>query len=408
MKLEDLKDKKILILGYGREGKATEQYLKYHLPEAKIGIADQTLDKDYLETQKDYDIAIKTPGIPKSLVMIPYTSATNIFFGNVKGTVIGVTGSKGKSTTASLIHHILQKAGKKTHLVGNIGNPMLSELQSSNDPDDIFVCELSSYQTEDLEYSPHISVITSLFPEHMDYHGSIEEYYNAKRRLLAHVTADDYFVYNPKYKLLQSWAESLSCKLITIGFDESTKKISLLGEHNKENASLAAAVARILGIENSVIESTISTFQSLPHRLQLVGTFRNITFYDDAISTAPEAAIAAIQSLSPIGTLMLGGEDRGFDFNELADLILQYKIPNLVLFPTSGAIIEGILKKKTSSPPNMLNTTSMKEAVQFAYDQSPAGSICILSTASPSYSLWKNFEEKGAEFQKFVSEIAYT
>lgn len=405
MKLEELRGKKLLILGYGTEGKATEQYLKAMIPDTEIGIADQSINKDYLSMQKDYDLAIKTPGIKKSLVTIPYTTATNIFFANVKGTTIGVTGSKGKSTTASLIHHILKSAGKKSHLAGNIGQPLLAELLTSNNPEDIFVCELSSYQTEDLQYSPHISVITSIFPEHMDYHGSVEQYYSSKKNLLSHAKAEDYFIYNPKYKLLKEWAKDFVGTSIDAAGSYPLQNSQLIGEHNAENAHLASSVGELYKIDKTVVESAIQTFKPLAHRLEYIGTFKNIKFYDDAISTAPEATIAAIKTLSPVGTLFLGGEDRGYDFNELVDLILKNGISNLVLFPTSGEKIEMLLREKSPSI-NILKTSSMKEAVEFAYKNTPSGSICLLSTASPSYSLWKNFEEKGNEFQKWVNELS--
>ncbi len=405
MLLEDLKNKKILILGYGTEGKATEQYLKRNIPNTIVDIADQNIDENYLLKQKNYDLVIKTPGIQKSLVTIPYTTATNIFFANAVVQTVAVTGSKGKSTTASLIHHILKSSGKKSHLAGNIGNPLLSELLDSNNPDDIFVCELSSYQTEDLHYSPHISVITSLFPEHMDYHGGVIEYYKAKRRLIEHAGADDYFIYNPKYELLRTWAANAKCHTATMRAGLVLKSINLLGAHNRDNALLAASVCSIIGIADEDIINSIASFNSLPHRLEHVGTFHTIQFYDDAISTAPESTIEAIKALSPIGTLFLGGEDRGYDFTALVKIIIEYKIPNLVLFPESGEKIERLLKENTPSLPNMYKTASMRDAVEFAYKNSPQGSICLLSNASPSYSLWKNFEVKGAEFQKYIKEL---
>lgn len=400
MKLQDFRNKKILILGYGKEGRATEQYLKTKIPDIEIGIADKSLDPDYLQKQNDYDLAIKTPGIQKSVVTIPYTTATNIFFANVDAVTIGVTGSKGKSTTASLIAHILKKAGKKVHLVGNIGNPMLSELLKSYTSDDIFVCELSSYQCEDLHYSPHISVITSLFPEHMNYHGSVASYYNAKRNIIVHASEHDYFIYNPKYKLLSEWAHEAKCKSLPFKiFSSSDHK--LLGAHNKENINGAYTVASLMDIPPDIIQSAISSFKPLPHRLEYVGAFRGILFYDDAISTAPESAIAAIETLENIGTIILGGEDRGFDFQSLVHLLSKRTIPNIVLFPKSGEKIKELILK-TPYNPTILETSSMEHAVKFAYENTPAGSICILSTASPSYTIWKNFEEKGNEFQKYV------
>ncbi len=406
MKLAELRNKKVLILGYGREGKATEAYLKAKLPECIVGVADKIFDKDYLNKQKDYDIAIKTPGIPRSFISIPYTTATNIFFGNVNAYTIGVTGSKGKSTTSSLIHHILQTAGRRTHLVGNIGNPMLNEALEPYDKEDIFVCELSSYQTEDLQYSPHISVITSLFPEHMNYHGDIPTYYEAKKRIFSHSTADDYLIYNPNYDALKKWAENAICKAVPYDNTFSLGEVSLLGEHNRENARGAATVARILGISDDIIRDAISTFKPLPHRLEKVGEYRGIMFYDDAISTAPESTISAIESLPQIGTLILGGEDRGYDFKTLVKVIATHQIPNLVFFPTSGETIAKLITERTDYKPQLFHTNSMEQAVRFSYNNTAAGKICLLSTASPSYTLWKNFEDKGNEFQKWVKTLS--
>lgn len=407
MKLEDLKKyKKILILGYGKEGQVTEKFLKKYCPSALIGIADKKINVNYLDEQNKYDLVIRSPGIPKKLVTIPYTTATNIFFGNCLGQIIGVTGSKGKSTTASLIYSILKNAKKKVKLCGNIGQPMLLELFKPMSRENIFVCELSSYQLEDIEYSPHISVITNLFPEHMNYHGSIDTYYQAKKNILEFVKPNDYYCYNPKYSILEQWAKNIKCnsrpsKRI-IYFDQITNP--LIGEHNLENIDEAVTVAKIFNIPDEIIKNTVLNFQPLPHRLQFVGKFRNILFYDDAISTTPESTICAINSFPKIGTIFLGGMDRGYDFDELSRVIIDKKILNIVLFPDSGEKIFKLLKKANRIKFKFLKTKSMEEAVVFAYENNPANTVCLLSTASPSYSLWKNFEEKGDLFQFFVKK----
>lgn len=407
MKLEELQNKKILILGYGEEGKATLKFLTEKVPNLEIDIADRTITSDYLTKQKDYDLVIKTPGIPKHEVTVPYTTATNIFFANINNLTIGVTGTKGKSTTASLIYHILKKAGKKVHLVGNIGKPMLEELMEPVGEDDIFVCELSSYQLDDIKYSPHISVILNLFPDHMPYHGDINSYYEAKHNIIRNSKKDDYFIYNDRFEKLTAWAKDAQCKTSAFTPDIPTNErdLPLIGEHNKENIRAAVTVARILKIPEETINGAIKSFKPLPHRLQNVGTFNGITFYDDAISTTPESTICAIESLENIGTIFLGGEDRGYDFSQLVKTIVDHKIPNVVLFPESGKRILESLRAQTKALPNLLETQSMEDAVQFAYKNTPSGSICILSSASPSYSLWKNYEEKGNLFQSYVKKF---
>ncbi|MDP1845428.1 MAG: Mur ligase family protein [Candidatus Moranbacteria bacterium] len=375
--------KNVAILGYGREGKITEKYIRKNYPALKIGILDQNLDKNYLKKQGDYDLAIKTSGISKNKVKIHYTTATNIFFAQNKNFTIGVTGSKGKSTTASLIYEILKSSGKKVRLIGNIGNPMLEVKLSKVDPKEIFVIELSSYMLEDIEYSPNIAVTTNLFPEHMDYHGGVEKYYSAKKNIFKFQKTGGHSVKPPFNE--------------KIPLDKSG--IPLLGEHNLRNIQAAVKVARILKVADAAIKKAIKNFRSLPHRLEFVDEKNGIKFFDDAISTTPESTIAAVKSLKKIGTIFLGGEDRGYNFSELEKILRKYKIKNIVLFPDSG---KRILKSRKGF--NIFETKSMKSAVKFAFDNTEKGKICLLSTASPSYSLWKNFEEKGEEFKKYVRQ----
>ncbi|MFH1255146.1 MAG: Mur ligase family protein [bacterium] len=371
----------VCVLGYGEEGKITEKYIKKNYPDLKIGILDKNLSENYLEKQEDFDLAIKTPGIPKSKIKIPYATATNIFFSLNKNFTIGVTGSKGKSTAASLIYEILKAAGKKARLIGNIGNPMLEVFFGKIDPDEIFVIELSSYMLDDIEYSPNIALLLNLFPEHMDYHGGVENYYLAKKNIFKFQKPGDFALRPP-------FTEKLP-----FGKNE----IRLLGDHNLKNIKAAVKVARILKISDSSIRKAVKNFKPLPHRLEFAGEFNGIKFYDDAISTAPESTIMAIRSLKNIGTIFLGGQDRGYDFGELEKIIRKNRVKNIVLFPESGRRI-----LKSSKGFNILETRSMEEAVKFAFQNTKKGQICLLSTASPSYSLWKNFEEKGDLFKNFI------
>lgn len=405
MKINELSNKKILIVGYGKEGKVTEQYLKTKLPNAHISIADQSQGQEYLLDQKNYDIAIKSPGVPKELLQIPYTTATNLFFGNIgKNITLGITGSKGKSTTSSLIFEILKKAGKKVRLLGNIGSPMLEVLLQPYSDDEIFVIELSSYQLADIAYSPHIAVITSLFPEHMDYHGSIEEYYEAKHSIIKYSKQDDYYIYNDLFPMLAEWAEQAVCKSIPYKREFNLTDTKLWGEHNKTNIRGAVTVAKLFSVSDDVIRDAVKNFPGLPHRLQMIGTYNDITFFDDAISTTPESTIEAIKALKNVDTILLGGMNRGYDFSVLVDYIKRYNIGNIVLFPDSGEEIEKELRQMNVNV-HTLRTSSMEEAVKFAYRYTKKGMICLLSTASPSYSIWKNFEEKGDIFQKFVKQL---
>lgn len=396
-----------LILGYGKEGKSTHSYLKNIFPKLKISISDKKFRKN--PAQDNFDLIIKTPGISKISVMRPYTTAANIFFSEIKKLnadgkkiiTIGVTGSKGKSTTASLIYSILKEAGKNVQLVGNIGKPMLNSLLQPIASNEIFVIELSSYQLDDIEFSPDIAVVLNLFPEHMNYHGNVEEYYKAKQNIINFQNEQDFFIFNPQNKKLRLWAKNSKAK--SIPFIAQTKinddEVNLIGEHNKKNIKAAITAAKLFKISDKYIQRAVKKFNPLPHRLEFLGQFNGIKFYDDAISTTPESAIMAIKTLKNIGTIFLGGEDRGYDFTKLEKILKKYKIKNIALFPDSG---KRIIKDRTAF--NILETKSTKEAVKFAFKYTPKKSICLLSPASPSYSLWKNFEERGGEFKKEIKK----
>lgn len=398
--------KNALILGYGKEGRVTEKYLKKYFPKTLISIADQSSDENYLEKQGNFDLVIKTPGLSKEFVTRPYATATNLFFSQVKNLTIGVTGSKGKSTTASLIFSILKSAGKKARLLGNIGNPMLEVLLAPIDPEEIFVVELSSYQLDDIQYSPNVAVVLNLFPEHMNYHDNVEKYYVAKKNIVKFQNPTDFFVFNQKDRNLKKWLPEVCAKKISFsGVGLGNIKNPLLGKHNVENIKAAVAVADTLCISKAAIKQGIENFQPLSHRLEFVGEYKKIKFYDDAISTTPESTMAAINSFSCVDTIFLGGLDRGYDFSELVKVIDRSKIKNIVLFPDSGKKIGEFLQKKSRSKYRILHTENMEEAVAFAFANTNSDGICLLSTASPSYSLWKNFEEKGDKFKAAVKKL---
>ncbi|MCX6722889.1 MAG: Mur ligase family protein, partial [Candidatus Staskawiczbacteria bacterium] len=241
--------KNTLIVGYGKEGEISKKYIEGNYPDFKIGIADKKFGGNYLKKQEDFDIAIKTPGIKKELINIPYTTATNIFFSKIKelgNTIIGVTGSKGKSTTSSLIYSILQENGKNVKLLGNIGSPMLEIMAEPIRKDTIFILELSSYQLCDIEYSPDIAVVTNLFPEHMDFHAGLKNYYDAKKNIIRFQNKSDIFVYNQNNSKVMDWARFAKGKVIPFADKNFLNRLDLplMGEHNKDNIAAAIAVTR--------------------------------------------------------------------------------------------------------------------------------------------------------------------
>lgn len=391
--------KSALLLGYGTEGKVTEQFLAAYHPSLVVAHADQSEDPQYLDRQHQYDICIKTPGIPQHLVTAHQTTATELFFSKVdRRHIIGITGSKGKSTTASLIAAVLRTTGRPVELVGNIGVPLLAPLvEGTHTPDTMYVCELSSYQTETLDVSPHIAVITSLFPDHLDHHGSLDAYYEAKHQLMRWQKPGDKVTFHMRYATIAAWAANSRATYLPprTALYENQR---LPGAHMEENVALVAAVAEACGVDLAVVREVVDAFPGLPHRLELVAEHDGVRYYNDSISTTPESAMAALAALPEVETLLLGGVDRGYDFGPLQDTLVRYGVKNVVLFPESG---EKMLADESVFD-HVLHTHDMDEAVRFAIEHTRPGGACALSPAAPSYNLYKNFEERGEAFRQAV------
>ena len=430
MDTKQFEGKNIAILGFWLEGKSTLNFLlnnnfafnKLSVLDMKaqpwletMGIALET-GEHYMEHLDQFDVIFKSAGVPYSPELLQYQdkilTQMQFFFKNYQGKVIAITGSKGKSTMTSLIFSLLKNAGYRVKLVGNIGNPVLEEIDFAEELDFV-VCELSSYMLERLEKQNYISVLGNIFPEHMDWHGGFEKYVKAKLNILkgsefnivlqktveeyglatAYENIETYWIWGKT-----SWANGYFIHEMQELFPTEDKL--LLGEHNTQNIAAAIAVALKIGVSMEVIHDTIKNFTGLPHRLQFVGEFQGIHFYDDAISTTPESTLEALKTFwKRIGTLFLGGTDRGYDFRLLMEKVQEYWIQNLVFFPPSGEKMARLLPDFKGK---VLHTDDMQAAVAFAFQYTEPGKICLLSTASPSYSIWKNFEEKGDLFQKAI------
>ena len=438
--------KKILILGFGRDGSFVFKYLRERYPDIHLWIADQNkinLDKsktknttlisgsNYLKNLKDFNLIIKSQGISDQIKElkearengVEITSLTNIFFEKCPGMIIGVTGTKGKSTTASLIYSVLKAGGKKVQLVGNIGIDSLQYLNRAT-KDDIFVYELSSYQLSILEKSPQIAVFINLFPDHLPYHNGLANYAAAKANITLKQEAKDYFIYNNEFPYIKALAKKTKAKALSYNYSYiikegaiykknakiiAIKDITLPGEHNLKNIMAALKVAELFKIAKTDIQKALKNFKALQHRLENIGAYKEITFFDDAISTTPESTLVAIEYVKKsLETIFLGGENRGYKFDVLVKKLKDLKIKNIVLFPDSGKQIKESLLKiyGKNKLPNILETKDMASAVAFAYKNTAPGKICLLSTASPSYSIFKNFEEKGDLFKAAVKKLA--
>jgi len=429
MELTDLKDRKILIVGFGREGLDSFLFLRKKFPDKSLGIADQKefaelpsdtqkllkqdrslvlyFGSNYLKALKTYDFILKAPGIP-SRILKPFlkrkqivTSQTNLFFEYCPGTIIGVTGTKGKSTTSALIHDVLKAGGVQVSLIGNIEKPVLGFLEKAT-KNDVFVYELSSFQLETATRSPHIAVFLNLYAEHLDHHGTIKSYTKAKKNITKFQTKNDYFIFNQTDPAIRAIAAS--SKAQKIPFRPKLKRGSKIASSSEP----ARIVGKLFGIRDVTIRDAISRFKPLPHRLEHVGTLKGITFYNDSLATIPEATISALDILgSNVHTLIAGGFDRGIPMDTLAKRIAASKIKTLILLPTTGSIIwKKISALPTKHLPDHHFVSNMATAVELAYQYTPAKKICLLSPASSSFNLFSDYKERGEEFKKFAALYA--
>lgn len=422
--------KTVLILGFGLEGKSTLKYLAKHYPNITVLVADKAdlaitqsdlpLHRDqqywgpaYLEKVPPVDMVIKTPGIhPKELEAFKqkqqqaiWTSQTQLFLETVKDRVIGVTGTKGKSTTASLVAHILKTARKDVLLVGNIGVPFLDVLDMDR-AERLYAAELSCHQLSDLTVSPHIGVILNIYREHLDYYGSYEAYCQAKLNITRFQSPEDIFIYsNDQPELLQLYLQSPAIKHVFTA-DSSGNEQWKSSATNQHNVAASVLVAQSLGLTDKEILQGIQKFQPLQYRLEYIGTYNGIAFYDDALATIPEATILALnQFQGNVATLLAGGFDRGQQYQELAKAIVASGVANLILFPTTGALLEKeIATADAKKQIQCYAVEDMEDAVTKAYEVTPAGKICLLSPAASSFSLFQNYKDRSDQYRRYVKE----
>src|SRR3989338_4171009 len=426
MKIEELNGKTVCVLGYGREGSAMVAALETYAPKAEITIADKNeatkpandkhwlqIGSGWLHNLEKFDVIIKSPGIPPSAftpdasIKDRVTNSTQIFLDTIadrKAICIGVTGSKGKSTTSSLITAILTSAGMKPLLLGNIGEPAIAHLKEIEEGRHI-VLEMSSYQLADLTVSPLIAVITSLFPEHLDYHGDFETYKEAKKNISRFQEKGAAIFYNKLSPGLKEMAKLSKGKKVGFSWEDAPLRIEetkLLGMHNLSNMAAAFKVGMYLKIPKQMMLNVFREFKGLPHRLEFIGTHGGIECVDDAISTTPESTIAALEALGDrVTTIIVGGQDRGNDFSELGRKLIISKVDHVILFPESGERIRQAIMEHDQRM-SFHTAITMDDAVRIAREVTPLSKICLLSTASPSYNMFKNFEEKGDQFKKCI------
>lgn len=416
--LQKLNGKKIALLGLGLDNQALLALLKSQKIKAEITIKDGRQDpRGFNKNLYKFDILFRSPGWP---ILCPgvqeaikkgkteISSPLNVFFALCPSkNIIGVTGTKGKGTTASLIYKILKDAGKRVWLGGNIGvSPLtfLNKIKAS----DYVVLELSSFQLEDLKYSPRISVITNLYKEHLapadpnnpNFHHSYNAYWQAKLNITKG-RENKYLVANkslaPKLK-----REKIAGKLIFSATSSLPSK--LIGNYNQENIGAALEVAKILKIKASQVQKTIANFGNLEHRLELVEEINGVKYFDNSFSTTPESTILDLKSFDGPIVQIAGGADKGASFKNLAKTI-KAKVKFLILLPGKGTLrIKKELNAVKFEKEKIKETADMKEAVKIAEQKANAGDIVLLSTACASFGIFKNYKERGDLFKKYVRQ----
>ena len=431
MILNRLRGKRILILGFGREGKSTLRFLNKYLSDAVVAVADknemegvQYFGTGYLESMYDYDIIIKTPGISLKdfdTKGVEITSQTDLFLSQFHAQTIGITGTKGKSTTTSLIYHLLKSSGRDAILTGNIGIPCFDVMEDIK-PDSIVVYELSAHQLEYVHNSPRVGVLLNIFEEHLDHFGSMSRYAATKLNIMRYMGEDDTAVI---HETLMEDAWRLFVNNIVFSLFDTDDLIDrtalpLIGAHNLLNVKAALLACYAYGVDIRELVPHLYTFKPLEHRLEPVGTFDGVTFVNDSISTIPQAAISACQALGRVDFLLLGGFDRGIDYQPLVDYLKEHSVPHLLFTGKAGErmmqliakvpeLVEGPTQKaKAPEPvegPTLYYYPTMEEAFAYLSAHAQPSDVCLLSPAASSYDQYKNFEERGRKFKALAKSF---
>lgn len=424
--------KNIAILGFGKEGLSTYNFIRKYdkellltiLDKRQIDIDDENAKYKPYNSEDDlaeFDLVIKTPGIPAVNFSLDtkakITSQMELLLEFDRKNVIGITGTKGKSTTATLIYNIFKDQMKDVFLVGNIGIPVLDNLE--NYGNSVIVAEMSSHQLETVNFSPHIGIILNLYLDHLDYAGSVENYHNSKMHIIKYQDEDDYAIYDlDNHYLKEQNFDNIKSKLLSVSLKDKAsiylkdgdiyiddnfllnrKEIvtSLIGDHNLKNIMFALLVSSIYDLDLNKTLQTIKNFKPLEHRMEYVGKYKEILFYNDSIATIPEATISACETLKNVNTLIFGGKDRNIDYSELIDYLNNSNIDNFICMPTTGHNLANLLDED-----RVIKVDTLEEAVDVAFKVTKKDSICLLSPAASSYEYFKNFEEKGNKYKELI------
>jgi UDP-N-acetylmuramoylalanine--D-glutamate ligase len=435
-----IKNKRIVLLGFGMEGQSSFQFFSKYFPKHKFLIADRNSEiknhpllqqqavetstgESYLDAIQQDDFIIKSPGIklPENckLKHDSIFSQTDLFIQAFRKQIIGITGTKGKSTTSSILFKILSDQNKKAILIGNIGKPAL-DYWDIIDPDTYIVFELSAHQLEFTRFSPAYSILLNLFPEHLDYFKTEEKYFSAKLNIAKFQSDNEYFfwsqteaektifpsfsksAYSSGYSLIDNSIQKKSASRNLIHIDEM---IYLKGLHQLKNCIPLLDLSQLLHLNEEKTLNSIKTFKPLPHRIEFIGKIKEISFYNDSISTIPEASIEALKALNKVDYLILGGLDRTLDYQKLYTFLENYSLDTVFFIGPAGKRMFNELPIRTKFQKAYIEKLHHFESHLLKIIQQNKESICLLSPAAASYDEFKNFEERGNYFRSLVEKF---
>ena len=416
----------ILILGFGREWKTSYNFIRKHLPNKHFTILDENqiweindentdiiIEKISIERLKQFDLIVKTPWISfkwMNTEWLNITSQLELLLEVDRQNVIAITGTKGKSTTTTLLYEVVKNQKENTFLLWNIWVPIFEQIENF-DEDSTLVIECSSHQLQYIKTSPHIAILLNLYPEHLDHYNNLKEYYDSKLNIFKYQTGWDFaivdeqvsdYINNLKSKNTEIWKDILvQWDFVVLNWKEIynvNEKRNLLWEHNLRNIMNIFVVCDILWLDFEKAKKVISEFKPLEHRMELVWTFDWVTYYNDSIATIPESTINSLKSIPNVNTLILWWMDRWIDYSKLIDFVNSSNVENVICLPKTGHDLIPSLTKKTYKVDNLL------EAVKIAKEVTKKWSVCLLSPAASSYTFFKNFEERGRMFKELVKE----
>ena len=434
-----IKDKSVLILGFGREGRSTFKKIASLNVAKKVAIADikeigdeETVIADftsnggkrenlefitgerYQDAIDNFDVCFKSPGIVLERDFSSYRTViigeTDVFLEAYGDKTIAVTGTKGKSTTSSLIAHVLKEDDKNVLFAGNIGLPVF-EIADEVKDDTVIVLELSCHQLEYARFSPHVAVLLNIYEDHLDHYKTRERYAASKKNIYRHQKEDDYL-----FTLAETLKEcdNVPSKVNIVKTDDapflklSDTRSKLKGEHNRLNAAFAYEVCRMYNVTREEFLAAFDTFTGLHHRLEYIGTKDGIDYYDDSISTTVKSAISAIESVENAKIILLGGMERNLNYDELIEYLVCSKLDNVVFMYDSGKRMYDMYvnaKKGKKDAPNCLLVEDLSAAVSKVKEIAVKGNAVILSPAAASYDHFKNFEERGRKFKALAASF---